>query len=405
VRQVLVSRTEQQQIHKNNSMFLMIDHYCLLAKNLYNETDYIIRQEFFSNKRRIKYREAYDIVKPMTCYSDMGSNNGQQVLRMLDKNWESFMVADKDYEKYPDKYLGKPKPPKYLDKDGRYVFALDNNKIHLMDGYIRFSWKPFKEFIVKTHITQGRLIQMRFIPRGNHYTMETVYEIEVPDIQEESSRICGIDLGINNFATVSNNANLSSFIINGKIIKSFNQYYNKKKATIQSNLKKVNSKDWSNKLEQLLDKRNNKVKDYMHKTSRYIIDWCVLNNIDTIVIGNNNQWKQNSNMKRKTNQQFVTIPYEMFINQVIYKGQSNGIRVICNDESYTSGTSFLDCEEPIKANYNKKRRIKRGMFKSNQGILINADLNGSYQIIKKVFPNAFSNGIEGVSLHPVRINV
>lgn len=400
-----VKRTEQQVITKSHFIYQDIEQYAFLAKNLYNEGNYIIRQEYFKTKHWIKYNELFNIIKSMDCYTEMESNNGQQVLRMLDKAWKSFVKAEKDYTINPTRYLGKPKPPRYKDKNGRYVFSLDNNKIHLMNGYVRFSWKPFKQYQIQTNINQGRLIQMRFIPQGNHYTMEIVYEIEIPDISTESSRICSIDLGVNNFATVSNNAGLQPFIINGKIIKAMNQYYNKKKAGMQSELKKKNNKHWSNSLQQLLDKRNNKIKDYIHKASKYLINWCVMYNIDTIVVGNNDEWKQYSKMNHKTNQQFVSIPYEMFINQLLYKGQSNGIRVIVNDEAYTSGTSFIDNELPIKEYYNKSRRIKRGLFQSDEGKVINADLNAAYQIMKKVFPNAFAEGIQGVGLHPVRINI
>ena len=143
----------------------------------------------------------------------------------------------------------------------------------------------------------------------------------------------------------------------------------------------------------------------MHKVSKHIIDWCVQNQIDTIVIGRNKNWKQESVMSKKVNQNFVGIPHGLFIEKIKYKAENKGIKVIETEESYTSCTSFLDDEEPCKANANKNRRICRGLFKSNKGVIINADLNGAYQIIKKVFPNAFADGIEGVGLHPVRVNL
>ena len=142
----------------------------------------------------------------------------------------------------------------------------------------------------------------------------------------------------------------------------------------------------------------------MHCASKYIIDYCIENNIGTIVVGKNDKWKQECDMSRFTNQKFVQIPYEQFIDKLAYKSEDYGIQFIENEESYTSGTSFLDNEMPIKENYNKERRIHRGLFVSNQGIEINADVNGAYQIMKKVFSN-ITNEIVGVHLHPVIINL
>ncbi|MED4995098.1 transposase, partial [Geobacillus stearothermophilus] len=214
-----------------------------------------------------------------------------------------------------------------------------------------------------------------------------------------------IDLGLNNFVTMVNNIGETPIVINGKGVKSINQYYNKQKVYFQSILKKQNGLNWSKRLEKLTLKRNNKIKDFMHKASRYVVDWCVKHNIDTIVIGKNDNWKQEVDLGKRLNQAFVQIPYDMFIEQLQYKCEEVGIKVVLTEESYTSGTSFLDGEAPIKENYDKNRRIKRGLFKSNKGILINADVNGAYNIMRKVFPKAFANGVEGVGLHPVKLNV
>ncbi|WP_233434049.1 transposase [Geobacillus sp. FSL K6-0789] len=221
----------------------------------------------------------------------------------------------------------------------------------------------------------------------------------------ESNRVVGIDLGLNNFVTMVNNIGETPIVINGKGVKSINQYYNKQKAYFQSILKKQNGLNWSKRLEKLTLKRNNKIKDFMHKASRYVVDWCVKHNIDTIVIGKNDNWKQEVDLGKRLNQAFVQIPYDMFIEQLQYKCEEVGIKVVLTEESYTSGTSFLDGEAPIKENYDKNRRIKRGLFKSNKGILINADVNGAYNIMRKVFPKTFANGVEGVGLHPVKLNV
>ena len=137
---------------------------------------------------------------------------------------------------------------------------------------------------------------------------------------------------------------------------------------------------------------------------KLIIDYCITNNIGTIIVGKNDKWKQECDMSRFVNQQFVQIPYESFISKLKYKAENFGIQFIETEEAYTSGTSFLDNELPIKENYNKKRRIHRGLFISNDGTKINADVNAAYQIMRKVF-SGFTKEIVGVYLHPVIINL
>ncbi|ABP66074.1 transposase, IS605 OrfB family [Caldicellulosiruptor saccharolyticus DSM 8903] len=192
-------------------------------------------------------------------------------------------------------------------------------------------------------------------------------------------------------------------VINGRVIKSINQYFNKKRAEFMSY---VGNRGISRRIEKLTLKRNNKIKDFMHKTSRFIVNWCKENNIDTLVIGYNSGWKQEIELGKVNNQNFVSIPFYDFVNMLKYKcEEEEGINFIVVEESYTSGCSFLDREEINKTSYNPQRRIKRGLFKSNKGILINADVNSAYNIIRKVFPEAFAEGIEGVGLHPVRLNI
>lgn len=260
-----------------------------------------------------------------------------------------------------------------------------------------------KNWIWKTHAT-GRLIQVRFVPRGSTYVMEIVTEVEVPDIPKAiSSRIASIDLGVNNLVALTNNIGERPIIINGKGVKSINRYYNKQRAKSQSDLMLRNKQHWSKALEVLTRKRFNRIKNFMHNTSRYIVNWCVKYNIDTIVIGKNDGWKQNVNLCKSANQNFVGIPCEMLIQQIQYKAEEQGIKVILTEESYTSGSSFLDGEIPCKENYNYSRRIKRGLFQAST-TLINSDVNGSLQIMKKVFPNSFGYGIEG-DLTPLVINI
>lgn len=402
-----MNRVEKHIIKSNNKYYKMLDEYCFKSKNLYNYANYIIRQEFINNGKWIRYNELDKMLKEKENsfdYRNMPMNSSaQQCLKLLDRNWKSFFASIKDYNNNPSKYLGRPKLPKYKPKNGRNVLILTNQNCKIKNGYIKFP-KKFKGLLIKTKIRNG-LQQVRVIPKDKYLVIEIVYKIEDVEPLVDNDRYVGIDLGLDNFATITNNCGLIPLIINGKGLKSINQYYNKQISHYKSIAKRVNKLDYTNRISRLTNKRNNKVEDYIHKASKFLVDYCKNNEINTIIIGNNKNWKQNSKMNKKVNQSFIGIPYYNFIQKVQYKAEEFGIKVVITEESYTSGTSFLDNELPIKENYNKSRRKYRGLFISNNGIKINADVNGSYQIIKKVFPKAFADGIEGVGLHPFKVNL
>lgn len=401
-----VQRIDQIIIRKNHPKFKVIDQQCFHSKNLYNEANYVIRQEFISNGDYINYFDMNKEFKTHENYKLTFSQPANCTLRVLDKNWKSYFRAIKDWKKNPSKYLGMPKLPKYLKKDGRFPWMIPNNQLHYNyeKGTVHISNRLLNDYEWKCRCI-GRIIQVRFIPRGSCYVMEIVYETEIPDVKIESNRIASIDLGVDNLVTLTNNIGLNPIIINGKGIKSINQYYNKRLAKEKSLLKIRHGKDWSKKLDSITFKRYQRIKNYMHNTSAYIVKWCVENDIDTLVVGKNKEWKQNTEMSKQSNQKFVSIPYQKLLQQLQYKCENVGIKYIETEESYSSGTSFLDGEEPTKQNYDKSRRIERGLFKSNSGLLINSDVNGSLQIMMKVFPNAFNEryGIKGV-LTPIVIN-
>lgn len=401
---MIVLRTEQQIIRKQHPMWKLIDEMCFNSKNLYNYANYMIRQEYIENKRYIPYKELNYTLKTHQQYKDCMSQPANCTLRLVDKTWKSFFNGLKEYQKTPNKFLGRPQLPKYLKKNGRYIWMIPNNSCYYdkENGELHFRIKKLHSFKWKCRCL-GRLIQVRFIPHGCVYVMEIIYEIEVPNPDGLVERIVGIDLGINNLITASNNIGKEPFIINGKPLKSINQFYNKRKSHILSELNRRNKQNWSKELDIITQKRFNRVKNYMHNASSYVVKWCIENKIDTLVVGHNNKWKQRTKIGKVNNQKFLYVPYDMLIQQLKYKCENNGVQFVETEESYTSGTSFLDNELPCKENYNKKRRIKRGLFKSNKG-LINSDVNGSLQIIKKVFPDAFSYGIE-VCLTPTIINV
>lgn len=401
-----MNRVEKHIIKSNHKYYNLLDEFCFKSKNLYNYANYIIRQEFINNGKWLRCNDLDKILKKEGNdydYRNMPlASSSQQCLKLLDKNWKSFFKAIKDYNKNPSKYLGRPKLPKYKSKNGRNILILTNQNCKLNKGMIKFP-KSFKGFHLKSKIND--LQQVRIISKDKVIVIEVVYKINDIEQLTDNGRYVGVDLGLDNFATITNNCRLIPLVINGKGLKSINQYYNKQISHYKSMAKRVNKLDYTNKMRKLTFKRNNKVDDYIHKASRFLVNYCKNNEINTIIIGNNKNWKQNSKMNKKVNQNFISIPYYNFIQKVQYKAEEFGIKVIVTEESYTSGTSFLDSELPIKENYNKSRRKYRGLFINNNGIKINADVNGSYQIIKKVFPEAFAEGIEGVGLHPFKVNL
>ena len=333
-------------------MFDICSHYCVKSKNLYNFANYHVRQLFINEDRFIKYRDLSKLLKTEQPFKDIGSNSGQMTLRILEQNWKSFFAAIKDWSKNPHKYLGRPKLPKYLDKEkGRFVWVLTNVQSKIVDGFLKFSFKPLKKYngIIKTKVV-GKHMQTRIVPRDGYYNLEIVYQIEVPSFSENSERILGIDIGLSNLVATQNNFGESPFVINGNPIKSINTYYNKKKSRMQSELKTTNNKSWSRNLGRLTTKRNSKIDDYMHKASRWIINYCIAFKVDTIVIGKNKKWKQENRMKN-----FIQVPYEKLINQIKYKAEEKGIKVVLTEESYTSKASFLDQDKMRKGEFSGER--------------------------------------------------
>lgn len=410
---MIVQQVEKHMIKKNHSYYDMFCEFTHQSKNLYNHANYLVRKEFVETGKWLCSQQLDKLLRQDFDYPDYrnmpSAQSAQQTLRLLDANWKSFFKSIKDWSKNKDKYLGKPKLPKYKRKDGRMLLVVTNQQVTQKGNQLRFP-KSFGGFMVTPRCVTlpnfEKLNQVRIVPCNQVFCVEIVYSIFVDDtVLQDNRRIMSIDLGLDNLATVVTNAGLQPMIVNGKGLKSINQYYNKRKAYYQRIAKQMNGKNYTNRLYQLTRKRNFKIEDALHKISRFIVDIAVENEITTIVIGNNKNWKQSISLGKQTNQSFVTIPHQKLIDQIVYKAQLQGIRVICTEESYTSGTSFLDGELPVKEFYGKKRRVQRGLFRSNQGVLINADVNAGYQIMKKVFPNEFSDGIEGVVLHPVKVAI
>ena len=408
-----VKRVEKHIINREHKYFSMLLDKCHTAKNIYNHANYLIRQEFINNGKYLGYREIEKLLHDDLEHPDYWdwdlANSSQQVLRVLDKNWKSFFKSIKDWAKHPEKYTGRPKLPKYIKKNGYKEFALTTQQVKLKkDGLIYFP-KSMKGFFIKPKFVEypyNSLQQVRVIPKNDRIIVEVVYTINIVDkVISNNENYMSIDLGIDNFATIVSNTGIAT-IINGKGLKSVNRYYNKLIAKHKSIQDKSGNFGYSHLLYAITNKRNDKVDYFMNLTSNYVIDLAIQHNISKIIVGKNDDWKRSVNIGRINNQKFTTIPYNTFINKLKYKCEHLGIEVIITEESYTSGTSFLDNELPTKEFYNKKRRIYRGLFKSNTGKLINADINAACQIMKKVFVNAFNELDDiGFVMHPVRVNL
>jgi IS605 OrfB family transposase len=397
---------EQHIVKRGHSPFTKIDELCFKSKNLYNAGLYEVRQAFFQNQRGYLNYNALQKkfqTEKQKDYCALPAKVSQQILMLLDRNFKSFFEALKAFKVHPSKFLARPKIPKYKDKiKGRnlLIYTIQAlSKPWLKKGIIQFSGTDIQ---FKTNVKFKEIQQVRMIPNATCYTIEVVYNVVAAAPVPFNGRIASIDIGLNNLATLTSNGAFAPWILNGKPLKSINQFYNKKKAKLQAALKK--EQKTSRRIQALTHKRNHKVKDYLHQSSRYVMNQLVSNQISVLVIGKNDQWKQEIALGSRTNQNFVQIPHATFIDQLKYKAQLVGIRVVLQEESYTSKCSFLDGESIQKHPEYQGKRVKRGLFRSKNGTVLNADVNGSANILKKAFPTAFEGyGIEGAVVHPIRV--
>ena len=408
-------RVEKHQIKPSNKYYKLLDELCFKSKNLYNTGLYIERQAFFEKGpsfKDIKFIPEFTLInylKESESFKALPCSISQQILKKVTQNFQSFFKATKDYNKHPEKYLGRPKLPKYKDsKTGRFQLILNYNAFRFNKEYITFH-KVLKGFKVKTHLNPEKHIlkEARFLPHKTHITLEIVYELkeEPLEVPTDFKYLAGIDLGIDNFSTISIlKGSTNPLIINGKGLKSYNKYFNKKLAYLKSKAKFKNNKYTTKRIQRLIKKRNNYIDTWIHKASRITANYLYKNQVKAVIIGKNKNWKQESKLSKKVNQTFIQIPFESYIQRLTYKCQDLGIKVYIVEESYTSGTSYLDNEPPIKDFYNKNRRIQRGLFKTNKNKLINSDVNAAFQITKKVYKTDYKSSYR-LRINPRIINV
>lgn len=401
---------EKHVIKSRHKFFEEIDELCFASKNLYNAANYIIRQHFIYGWGYLNYNQTYKLMKSHETYKSLPAKVSQQILMVLDRNWRSFFEALFAYELEPGKFIGRPKLPKYKDKElGRnlLVYTVQALGKHaLRQGLIKLSGTGI-EF--PTLVDTAQICQVRIVPKCDCYVIEVIYNEPESTLELNPEAAASIDLGLDNLATLtSNQKGFIPLLINGRPLKSINQFYNKRVSQLQSKLK--GNRKTSPRIQRLTRSRNQKVDNYLHHSSRFIVDCLIQNQIGTLVVGKNAQWKTEINLGRRTNQNFVTVPHTRFIEMLTYKCALAGIEVLVSEESYTSIASFLD-NDVIPTYGNKSadsvvfsgRRIKRGLYKSSDGTLLNADVNGSCNIMRKVIPTAFANGIGSCVVQPRRI--
>ena len=373
---------EKHIIKPKHKYYDELDNLCWLSKNLYNSTLYNVRQYYFENKKLLKYQVINKIYVDTNNedYRALPSKVAKHTQMLVEHNFKSFFGLLKLKEKGKYNKPVKIKIPKYLNKKtGRQVVHYEKGAISFKEqGYIKLSKTNIK---IKTNLTKDKVQFVRLVPKNNHIIIEIGYNVIEKEIIQNNN-ILAIDIGVNNIASCVT-TNGEKFLINGKPLKYINHNYNKRIADIQSKLKLTHNKNKSRYKSNITNKRNNRINDYLHKITTYIVNQAVSNHIGTIVVGYNKEWKQDTNIGSTNNQNFVNIPFYKFISMLDYKCKLKGIIFKTITEEYTSKCSFVDDEEIAKHTTYAGRRINRELFKTKKGIIINADVNGAYNILKK----------------------
>ena len=442
---IIISRNLRKNINKNNKFYLTVKQQvskykykqlyilfkklCKYSKNLYNSALYNIRQYFFNTNKYLNYNNNYHSIKNNINYKLCEAQIACNILHIIDESFKSFFtLKEKGF---------KCNIPKYLDKND--YFILPTNKIHINknnEWIIPLSYQILKEYNltlksknrfkikIPTILKDKKIKYIQVIPKykGRIFEIHYTYEININNNIQINNNYLAIDLGVNNLFTCINYSHnskkkINSFILDGKELKSINQGYNRIISKLQE--KNTNKKlRYTKRMYNILKKRNNKINYYIHKTCKKLINYCLQNNIKTIVLGWNNDFQRKSNLGRKNNQYFANIPFSKLKDNLEYRCKMNNIKFFLQEESFTSKASFLDNDymlsykkdeklgyvlrtindkvestyvdienSTLKKKYFTGKRVKRGLYKSENGILINADMNGALNILKKYLLN------------------
>jgi putative transposase len=415
----MMQLVEQHIISKSDPRFQQIDEMAFASKNLWNLANYYVRQAFIFEHTYLDNTAVYHLVKSSDAYQALPRKVSNQVLIQLDKAWSAFFEAVEAYHKHPEQFTGRPRLPKYKHKiSGRNLLVFELGaiwKAHLAQREIAVSQLGW---LVETKQNPKQIKQVRIVPKADHYVVEVIYQAEAKPAPVDKDLFVALDPGVSVLAALtSNKPGFCPRLVSGGPLKATNQLYNKQREHEQKRLAKGKAKRLTtHRLDRMTTKRNRRVMHYLHTASRRIIDLLVQEGIGTLIIGKNPFWKQGVELGRKHNQEFLQIPHARFIELLTYKAELVGITVIVTEESYTSRASFLDRDalptyDPTQGpDQEDKPRFsgrRDGRWYRVRGRApIHSDVNGSYNIGRKVFPTAFAGrGIEATAVRPRRLAV
>ena len=387
---------KQQVKHLSKGDYRTIKELCHTAKNLANEAIYNVRQYYFTEGEYLSYEKNYALLKNSPNYKTLNSNMAQQILQEVDGSFKSFFGLLKLAKQ--GKYAFKDcKLPHYLPKDGYTTLVIGFVRLNRNKLILPFS-NSFKknhkavEIMIPPVLLDKKVKEIRILPKANarFFEIQYIYEVDCVQRNLSQSNALALDLGINNLVTAVSNTG-RTFIIDGRRLKSINQWFNKENARLQSIKDKQHfGKKTTNRQKAKARDRNNKVNDYMNKAARKVIDYCITNDIGTLVVGYNETFQLDTNMGKRNNQTFVNIPYGQLRDKLAYLCELNGITFVKQEESYTSKASFWDKDAiPIYNADNPKeyqfsgKRVHRGQYKTKSGKTLNADVNGALNILRK----------------------
>ena len=350
-------QVERHYIQSNDEIIRL----CKTSKELYNKCNYYMRKAWHEKARLPDISILVQLTQSEECFKNLhNTKTAKQTIRKCLTDWSNFKKSLVAYKHDKSKFLGRPRPPKYKKSLNQVIFYNETiKKKTLKQGIIMPTNDCF------SILSNRDFKQILITPKKFGFIIDVQYEIENKKIKLNKNNVCCIDLGVNNLCSITSNQNVRPILINGRIVKSINQYYNK--YPTKTNLRK----------------RYFRLENYFHHTSKFIIDFCIQNNIKTIVIGRNKGWKQKNKMRSKEKQNFQSIPFFNLIQKIQYKADLVGIEVIFTEESYTSKCSFFDMEEMKHHTTYQGKRKYRGLFVSN-GYAVNADVNGSLNIGRKI---------------------
>ena len=374
---------EKHKIYKSHPAYSKLDHMSRKANNLYNQCVYFIKNsENLSEDLRRTDKVMKSFPDEQDNYRSFGyAKCAQQVIRLFQQNLRSYFASIKDYKKNPSKYAGKPRFPRFRKSGGRHQVIFTNQSVKLDGQTMHIASRTFKNQLsirLRTNKVK-KLCQVVFAPRNDYFLVYVIYEVEDPIISQTADKVAAIDIGLTNLATVTFSDQYEPILYRSDLMK-INRDFNRLAAKYVSILKKTQDRYTSKRRNRLSEKYAGLIEDRLHKISRAIVNDLSHRGVSTVIVGKNTGQKIGNKLKN-----FVQVPLFRLIGLIKYKAELAGIKFIEVNESYTSGTSFLDNELPTKDFYNKDRRKFRGLFLSNDLKRINADVNASFQIMKKIY--------------------